>query len=77
MNYGVIRGLIDAWYAWYVLEIKKNLISLGVMVRKGMYIIVVDLDRMATKCALVVMKHIRRRNLFYLAYVSFTWLGEE
>lgn len=55
---GIIKSLI---HIWFVLDMKKKLISLGVLVGKSLHATLADLGLTATKCALI-----HKRNSFYL-----------
>lgn len=45
---------------------KKNHISSGVLINKGLHISLVDFDLKATRGVLVMMKGIWKKNLFHL-----------
>lgn len=47
-------------------EMKKNHISSGVLINKGLHISLVDFDLKATRGVLVMMKGIWKKNLFHL-----------
>jgi len=50
----------------YVPQLKRNLISVGTLEASGMVISVRDGDIMVIKGSMVVMKGVRRDNLYYL-----------
>ena len=59
---GSTRVLTDVWY---VLKMKKNLISLGALERKGFIVSMRDGIVKVISGSLVVMKGTRRNNLYY------------
>ena len=59
---GSIRVLI---HVWYVLKLKKNLISLGALESKGFVWIIRDGVLDVISGALLVMKGTRKNNLYY------------
>lgn len=63
MHNEIISGLTDIWY---VANMKKNLISLGLLIGKSLHIILADSSFKATKGVLAVMNDVQKKNLFYL-----------
>lgn len=63
MHDRLIRDLTDVWY---VPDTKINHISLETLVGKGMHITLADSMLNASKYTVVVIKSIRKKNLFYL-----------
>ena len=60
---GVVRDLTNVRY---VPQMKKNIISVGVVESKGLNVTLENGILKLTKGSLVVMKGIRNRNLYYL-----------
>ena len=60
---GIVRELTGVRY---VPQMKRNLISLGILEASGMVISVRDGDLRMIKGSMVVMKGVRRGNLYYL-----------
>ena len=61
---GLIRVLKNVCH-WYVLKLKKNLISLGGLESKGLVVIIRDGVLKVISNALLIMKGTRRNNLYY------------
>ncbi|KAG6406058.1 hypothetical protein SASPL_133654 [Salvia splendens] len=59
---GSTRNLKDVWY---VPQLKKNLISLGALESKGLVVMMRDGILKATSGALVMLKGVRKNNLYY------------
>ena len=67
---GLIRVLADVWY---VSKLKKNVISLGALVSKGLVVIIRGEVLNVISDALLVLKGTRRDNLYY--YSGSTMIG--
>lgn len=60
---GIVRELSNVWY---VLDLKKNLISLGALEANGFSICMANGTLKVTKGALVMMRGTRKQNLYVL-----------
>jgi len=63
MFYGIVRELKKARY---VLQLKRNLISVGALKILGLVVSIRDGALKKSKGSMVVMKGIHRNNLYYL-----------